>query len=106
MNGVAIRFTLGKQTKDGGEPISKNSLLFYNSALGAVAVGLFMLMVRCRRISFFLRGAPNFPLKQVLPGELRASIDFHLWSDRAFIALFVSAAAAGYGRVVYLQKHE
>ena len=46
MNGVAIRFTLGKQTKDGGEPISKNSLLFYNSALSAVALGSFMLLVR------------------------------------------------------------
>ena len=42
MYGVAIRFALSGSKA----PLSKNSLLFYNSALGSLVLGLFLLAFR------------------------------------------------------------
>jgi solute carrier family 35 protein len=71
MYGVAIRYTLANSKVQ----ISQNTLLVYNSALGAVALGLFMTLVS--------------------PDELRSCVEFEQWSDPTFTACFALAAGCG-----------
>mmetsp|Transcript_13814 Transcript_13814/g.16456 ORF Transcript_13814/g.16456 Transcript_13814/m.16456 type:complete len:367 (+) Transcript_13814:18-1118(+) len=71
MYGVAIRYALSNKKIN----ISNNSLVLYNSALSAIALGCFMFFTRYE--------------------ELEKCRDFALWHDLTFRALFLSAATAG-----------
>ena len=55
--------------------MTQNSLLLYNSALGAMGLGAFMCVA--------------------MPDELQRSLAFHEWGESYFNFLFFSAAAAG-----------
>eukprot|EP00614_Pseudopedinella_elastica_P010640 CAMPEP_0172608446 /NCGR_PEP_ID=MMETSP1068-20121228/28530_1 /TAXON_ID=35684 /ORGANISM="Pseudopedinella elastica, Strain CCMP716" /LENGTH=338 /DNA_ID=CAMNT_0013411721 /DNA_START=86 /DNA_END=1102 /DNA_ORIENTATION=+ len=67
--GVCIRFFLANHK------MTQNSLLLYNSALGAMGLGAFMCVA--------------------MPDELQRSLAFHEWGESYFYFLFFSAAAAG-----------